>query len=672
MFRRNLLTELQNISLVNSVFANLTKSKIWFTVGIAFIFLLCAFNASYSQQKWSPPANISVLNSSGDDFAPSWNSRENLLYFNSNRDGYSYFYTSAMNDSGFFSAPVSIKSELNIIRNNQSYICFNGDEAYFSSFLKFPKRSYLNIFGSQYKNKVWTQPYIVDSLGGKYFCSHPTVSPDGKTMIFSTDRDSQNGDADLWVANRQNNGTWGNLLSLQELNSPGNEITPFLAANDTLYFASDGFDGAGGYDLYMSVNREGRWSRPVPMSDFNTQWDESDLIITPSGVAVFASTRPEGKGKLDLYSSKKVSENSRKEIPQELEIWIGTQVESIAIKKISYVHDLPVPDFLFIIDTNNSHDFHSNRNNFSESDIAFSFDSVVKYLPAIVGHRMLENPDSKLFLSIPEGMSPKETNLYEAQAQLFRTYFAAGWGIGDDRLVMSKASVPTGFSLHDRIKLINLRSDNDKIFQDISTLSDSLTTDPPQLDVYAEFRPRKSVSGFKVRLVIGNKTVDSLVSIDTLISKKSFNLEFYKKLLFSSDSITMLLDATDKNGIVKSIRHTVYCLKSETKGFATVKINNHNYRQYYIFTIKNDEKLIAESIDKIKNDIDESNGQLNKVKIEYFDNTDELRRSADRIMGLIKSDKKIKSVENSFIKYNESLSFSPIYSPFMIRILVEI
>ena len=89
------------------------------------------------------------------------------------------------------------------------------------------------------------------------------------------------------------------------LNSAENEITPFLAGDDTLYFASNGFGGKGGYDVYVTIKVSGEWQPPVPVESINTSYNESDFVVLPGAAAVFASDRPGGKGGLDLYSVSK-------------------------------------------------------------------------------------------------------------------------------------------------------------------------------------------------------------------------------------------------------------------------------------------------------------------------------------------------------------------------------
>ena len=108
---------------------------------ILFVSAFSFANAQEEEYRWLEPVNISNLNSAYDDFAPSWNNFEKQLYFNSTRSGYSYFYTTKMMDSLHFLEPELVKSELNKLNSNQSYITFfSSQTAYLSAYNLLQKR----------------------------------------------------------------------------------------------------------------------------------------------------------------------------------------------------------------------------------------------------------------------------------------------------------------------------------------------------------------------------------------------------------------------------------------------------------------------------------------------------------------------------------------------------
>ena len=137
--------------------------------------------------------------------------------------------------------------------------------------------------------------------------SHPAVSPDGTRLVFASDKPGSS-QLDFWVAERTTERTWSEPVLLSPLiNSAANEITPFFVSNDSLIYASNGYGGKGGYDLFLSVYRSGAWQEPQPLEWLNSEFDDSDATMLPDGTIVFASNRPGGQGGLDLYIARKRS-----------------------------------------------------------------------------------------------------------------------------------------------------------------------------------------------------------------------------------------------------------------------------------------------------------------------------------------------------------------------------
>ena len=92
------------------------------------------------------------------------------------------------------------------------------------------------------------------------------------------------------------------------INSAGNEINPFSPHPDTLYYASNGHGGKGGFDILMSVREHGKWLEPIPIDEVNSEWNDMEFTILNDVEASFTSDRPGGKGKLDIYMLKKSSQ----------------------------------------------------------------------------------------------------------------------------------------------------------------------------------------------------------------------------------------------------------------------------------------------------------------------------------------------------------------------------
>ncbi len=146
----------------------------------------------------------------------------------------------------------------------------------------------------------------IDAVNGPWYTSQPALSPDGERLVFVSTRDGGRGGMDLWISERRDDGAWSEPINLgRNLNSDADEVSPKFAAADTLIFASNGFGGKGGFDIMMSVLRDGIWNEPVPLDDLNSEYDDTDCALLPSGAFVFASNRPGGMGSYDLWIARR-------------------------------------------------------------------------------------------------------------------------------------------------------------------------------------------------------------------------------------------------------------------------------------------------------------------------------------------------------------------------------
>lgn len=136
--------------------------------------------------------------------------------------------------------------------------------------------------------------------------SQPTISADGREIIFASNRSGGKGAADLWITRRNDNGYWGTPENLGDvINTPFDEFGPFLHPDGkSLYFSSAGHPGMGKKDLFISRrNDDGTWSKPVNLGyPINTSADEDRLVVSADGAsAFFSSDRKEGFGGQDIY-----------------------------------------------------------------------------------------------------------------------------------------------------------------------------------------------------------------------------------------------------------------------------------------------------------------------------------------------------------------------------------
>lgn len=162
-----------------------------------------------------------------------------------------------------------------------------------------------DIYFSKREGDEWSAPANLQRpVNSNKKETQPSVTTNGRTLFFASNRGGTKGNLDLWVSHFQEDGTWSNPENLGDMiNTEGDEMSPFIHHdNQTLYFCSDGHIGMGGYDLFMSKrDSAGEWQEPQNLGyPINTYKDEIGLIVNTSGeLAYFASDR--GQDNKDLY-----------------------------------------------------------------------------------------------------------------------------------------------------------------------------------------------------------------------------------------------------------------------------------------------------------------------------------------------------------------------------------
>ena len=157
-------------------------------------------------------------------------------------------------------------------------------------------------------NGGWGAPENIGKpINTEYWDSQPSMSSDGQTIYFVSNRAGGQGGTDIWKCTKNEAGKWANLVNLGDsVNSPENEESPYIHPdNKTLYFSSEGWPGMGNKDLFLSrIKKDGKFSTPMNLGfPINTGESERDLIVSANAkTAYFSSERPGGNGGLDLYS----------------------------------------------------------------------------------------------------------------------------------------------------------------------------------------------------------------------------------------------------------------------------------------------------------------------------------------------------------------------------------
>lgn len=133
---------------------------------------------------------------------------------------------------------------------------------------------------------------------------HPSISPDGKYLYFVSDAVGGFGGKDIFRARVAGN-DFGPMENLgEEINTPGDEMFPYVRDSVTLYFASNGHPGMGGLDLFKATqDSTGKWKVENLGAPINSMAD--DFGITFAGKeerGFFCSNRNDARGYDHIYS----------------------------------------------------------------------------------------------------------------------------------------------------------------------------------------------------------------------------------------------------------------------------------------------------------------------------------------------------------------------------------
>ena len=217
------------------------------------------------------------------------------------------FYISYYSDNAWQKA-VNAGPPLNTRQNEGAQsLSSNGSYMFFTACERPGGLGSCDLYFSAFNDGKWSEPVNLKSpVNTSSWESQPSISADGKTLFFSSSRPGGFGGKDLWLSRLNVNNLWTKPVNLGNvINTDGDEMSPFIHFDGkTLYFASDGRVGMGGFDLYMTrMNDDSTWSEPQNLGyPINTYNDEMGLVIESGGQkAYFSSIRDKKYGK-DIFS----------------------------------------------------------------------------------------------------------------------------------------------------------------------------------------------------------------------------------------------------------------------------------------------------------------------------------------------------------------------------------
>lgn len=257
------------------------------------------------------PINMGFnVNSEYRDYFPALTADGETIIFSRVVNGNEDFYTSSKKEGNWQKAePLSSNINTPMFNEGAQSISPDGKYLFFTGCNRPDGLGRCDIYLSRKEGNQWGKAINLGStINSEYWESQPSISPDGNTLYFVSNRPGGIGSYDIWKSSLNDESRWATPVNLgSEINTPFDESTPFMHSDGkTLYFSSDGWPGMGNKDIFYSRIEKGVWSKPqnlgYPINTFN---EEIGLIVSADGSeGLFSSNLDGGFGELDIYRFK--------------------------------------------------------------------------------------------------------------------------------------------------------------------------------------------------------------------------------------------------------------------------------------------------------------------------------------------------------------------------------
>lgn len=260
--------------------------------------------------------NLEAINTKFAEYSPFYNSGR--LYFTSNRHGGKIYKGTGTPFTDIYlvntrGAKVDIATleELSPVINEPNVnlgsitMSKNGNTVIFAkgNSGKSSGANEVNLYFTRYRNGAWQTPRPLSINGQETWDSTPALSPEGTTLYFSSNREGGFGGLDIYTATLNRRGRWVDVRNMGEhVNTPGNEIFPYVGGTGKLYFSSDGWPGFGGLDIFEATREGGQVKLENLGAPINSNADDFGLFLFNPSRGFFTSNRKGGKGDDDIYT----------------------------------------------------------------------------------------------------------------------------------------------------------------------------------------------------------------------------------------------------------------------------------------------------------------------------------------------------------------------------------
>lgn len=266
--------------------------------------------------------NMALINSKESDYSPAYSDKKgNKLIFTSTRQGglgtidvntgqnHSDLYETALDKNGKWSTPVALGTTIVSKMNDASVsVSKKGDVMYITRCPEEKnKQLKCQIYVCKKQGPSWAEPVLLPFNIDSIAFGHPAISPDGKTLYFTSKLPGGFGGKDIWKSTIEGK-DFGQPVNLgPSINTPGDEMYPYITDDDkTLYFSSNYHLGMGGLDIFKAEkSADGKFTKAPENLKYpmNSAGDDFGIVFEGKKMrGYFTSNREGGKGSDDIYS----------------------------------------------------------------------------------------------------------------------------------------------------------------------------------------------------------------------------------------------------------------------------------------------------------------------------------------------------------------------------------
>lgn len=195
---------------------------------------------------------------------------------------------SSKDENGVWQLPESISENINSEFNEGTCtLSADGRTLIFTSCYGRQGYGSCDLYISEKIGEEWSEPRNLGPLiNSSFWDSQPSLSADGRRLFFISNRPGGVGSRDIWLASKNENNEWEKPVNLgRSINTVNDEVSPFIHPNNkTLYYATNGLPGFGGFDIYYSNELDEQWEKPENLGPpINNGEDQVSLFITADG-----------------------------------------------------------------------------------------------------------------------------------------------------------------------------------------------------------------------------------------------------------------------------------------------------------------------------------------------------------------------------------------------------